>query len=210
MRRFTPVELAIGVALAGSLAAVTIPAFVRELHASHFVEPTDINTGLVGPIIVGAKGAFRPDGTPKDVDREIVADLAIFDETRSAYAEANLNLPGRRPFDLKTTDPTFREQYLMYTINGLIEGNLTLPTLKAGERVRWYLMSNSNEEDVHAAHWHGQTVVAMHMRTDTVPLGPMAMMVADMVPDTPGVWLFHCHVDEHYERGMQALMRVVP
>ena len=41
MRRFTPVELAIGFALVGSLAAVAIPAFVRELHASRFVEPTD-------------------------------------------------------------------------------------------------------------------------------------------------------------------------
>ena len=41
MRRFTPVELAIGVALLGSIAAVAIPAFVREVHASRFVEPTD-------------------------------------------------------------------------------------------------------------------------------------------------------------------------
>ncbi|MBX3192421.1 MAG: type II secretion system protein, partial [Labilithrix sp.] len=41
MRRFTAVELAVGVALLGSLAAVAVPAFVRELHASRFVEPTD-------------------------------------------------------------------------------------------------------------------------------------------------------------------------
>jgi len=44
VRRFTPVELAVGVALTGSLLAVAIPAFFRELHASRFVEPTD---GLV-------------------------------------------------------------------------------------------------------------------------------------------------------------------
>lgn len=41
MRRLTPIELAIGAALLGSLAAVAIPAFVKELHASRFVEPTD-------------------------------------------------------------------------------------------------------------------------------------------------------------------------
>jgi len=41
VRRFTPVELAIGVALLGSLLAVAVPAFVREMHASRFVEPTD-------------------------------------------------------------------------------------------------------------------------------------------------------------------------
>jgi hypothetical protein len=41
VRRFTPVELAVGVALLGSAAAVFVPAFVKELHASRFVEPTD-------------------------------------------------------------------------------------------------------------------------------------------------------------------------
>lgn len=41
MRRFTPVELAIGAALLGSLLAVAVPAFSRDLHASRFVEPTE-------------------------------------------------------------------------------------------------------------------------------------------------------------------------
>jgi hypothetical protein len=41
VRRFTPVELAIAIALGGSLLAVAIPTFVREVHASRFVEPVD-------------------------------------------------------------------------------------------------------------------------------------------------------------------------
>ncbi|MBX3214434.1 MAG: hypothetical protein KF850_20530 [Labilithrix sp.] len=41
MRRFTPIELAIGAALLGSIAAVAVPTFARELHASRFVEPID-------------------------------------------------------------------------------------------------------------------------------------------------------------------------
>lgn len=41
LRRFTPIELAIGVALLGATAAVAIPAFARELHASRLVEATD-------------------------------------------------------------------------------------------------------------------------------------------------------------------------
>lgn len=40
MRRFTPVELAVGAALLGSLLSVAVPAFSRDLHASHLVEPT--------------------------------------------------------------------------------------------------------------------------------------------------------------------------
>ena len=41
MRRWSPVEIAVAVALAGTLAAVGVPAFVAELHASRFVEPVD-------------------------------------------------------------------------------------------------------------------------------------------------------------------------
>lgn len=41
MRRFTPIELGIGWAVLGSVAAVAIPTFVREVHASRFVEPED-------------------------------------------------------------------------------------------------------------------------------------------------------------------------
>ena len=48
------------------------------------------------------------------------------------------------------------------------------------------------------------------MRTDTVSLGPMMMMSVDMVADTVGTWLFHCHVNDHFEGGMQALFRVMP
>jgi FtsP/CotA-like multicopper oxidase with cupredoxin domain len=72
------------------------------------------------------------------------------------------------------------------------------------------LLSNSNEEDVHTTHWHGQTVISHHMRTDMVELGPMMMAVADMVPDSVGIWLFHCHVNEHLKNGMQALFTVIP
>ena len=35
---------------------------------------------LFGPIIVTAKGKAKPDGSPKDVDREFVASFMIFNE----------------------------------------------------------------------------------------------------------------------------------
>jgi hephaestin len=76
-------------------------------------------------------------------------------------------------------------------------------TMRAGERVRWYLMGTTNFE-VHAPHWHGNTVVINHMRTDVVSLVTMGMVVADMVPDNPGTRLFHCHVLNHLMAGMQA------
>jgi FtsP/CotA-like multicopper oxidase with cupredoxin domain len=169
-----------------------------------------MNAGLLGPIIVTAKGASKSDGTPKDVDREFITAFAVFDETSSRYFEVNtMNVRKYSP-NMRLSDPAFREPYLMYSINGFIEGNLPMMTMKKGERVRWYLFANSNDDDVHTPHWHGQTVEFMHMRTDMVHLEPMMMVTADMVPDNIGTWLFHCHVNDHLEGGMVALFTVTP
>ena len=179
-------------------------------YHSHFVEPRDMNTGLLGPILVSARGTTKADGTPKDVDREFITAFAVFDETESWYFQVNAMNRRQYTQGLRFTDPALRRQFLMYTINGLIEGNLSGLTMKKGERVRWYLLANGNEDDVHTPHWHGQTITFNGMRTDMVHLEPMMMVVADMVPDNVGTWLFHCHVNDHIEGGMQALFKVTP
>jgi FtsP/CotA-like multicopper oxidase with cupredoxin domain len=179
-------------------------------YHSHFVETSEMNAGLLGPIIVTAKGMSKIDGSPKDIDREFIAGYAVFDEVSSPYFEANTVQTRPTTPSLAKEDPLFREPYLMMTINGLLEGNLPMLTMKQGERVRWYLFSNGNEDDVHTPHWHGQTVTFMHMRMDMVNLLPMTMLTADMVPDNPGTWLFHCHVADHLEGGMVARFTVTP
>jgi FtsP/CotA-like multicopper oxidase with cupredoxin domain len=179
-------------------------------YHSHFVEPRDMNAGLLGPILINAKGSTKLDGTPKDVDREFITAFAVFDETESWYFQANAMNRREYAQGLRFTDPAFRRQFLMYSINGLIEGNLPMLMMKKRERVRWYLFANGNEDDVHTPHWHGQTVIFNNMRMDMVHLEPMMMVVADMVPDNVGTWLFHCHVNDHIEGGMQALFTATP
>jgi FtsP/CotA-like multicopper oxidase with cupredoxin domain len=187
------------------------PSSILWAYHSHFVEPRDMNTGLFGPIIVSAKGSTKPDGTPQGVDREVIVAFAVFDETESWFFEVNTMGQQKYRPRLKVIDPALRAQHVFYSMNGFIDGNLPVVTMKKGEHVRWYLLANSNEDDVHTPHWHGQTVVVNNMmRTDTVSLAPMTMMVADMVPDSVGTWLFHCHVNEHIEGGMQALFTVTP
>lgn len=179
------------------------------MYHSHFVESTDMNTGLVGPIIVTRRGMARPDGSPKDVDREFILDFAIFDETDSWFWHGNSSGKAT-PVRVRSDDPVIREQNMMYSINGYIEGNLPMMTMRRGEHVRWYLLSNSNEDDVHMAHWHGNTVLWNEMRVDSIPLEPMSMAVGDMVPDNVGIWLVHCHVNEHFTGGMVGRYQVLP
>ena len=80
--------------------------------------------------------------------------------------------------------------------------------MRVGERVRWYVMASTNFE-IHAPHWHGNVVVSDGMRTDVGALLPMGMIIADMVPDNPGTWLFHCHVSGHLRAGMTSIYRVL-
>lgn len=180
------------------------------MYHSHHNEVRDVNAGLIGPMIVTARGKARSDGTPNDVDREFVILFGEFDENTSWYFEDNIraNAPDPRRFPRQSTfaDPPYLLN-LRETMNGLSFGHLTGLTMRRGERVRWYIFANSNFE-IHAPHWHGQTVVAHNMRTDVLSLMTMQMVVADMVPDNPGTWLFHCHVAPHLDLGMQALFTV--
>ena len=185
---------------------------VLWMYHSHTAEDADLNTGLVGPIIVTARGKARADGSPVDVDREIVAGFLELDENLSPYFDANIAKYVKNASSVKKAPPgdfldPFYVSNLRETINGYIFGNGPMFTMKKGERVRWYLFADANFQ-VHAPHWHGNTVTAMGMRTDVVSLTTMGMVVADMVPDDPGVWLFHCHVGPHLAAGMSARYQV--
>src|SRR5579872_2944425 len=66
------------------------PSSIVWLYHSHVDEQKDVDSGLVGAIIVTARGMAKADGTPKDVDREFVALFNIFDENQSWYLEQNI------------------------------------------------------------------------------------------------------------------------
>ena len=104
-----------------------------------------------------------------------------------------------------THDEGFVESNLMHSINGYVYGNGPRIVLRRGERVRWYTMGMGTEVDLHTPHWHGNSVTEMGHRTDVVSLLPASMAMVDMVPDNPGTWLFHCHVNDHIRAGMSTL-----
>ncbi|MFL5580670.1 MAG: multicopper oxidase domain-containing protein, partial [Gemmatimonadaceae bacterium] len=173
----------------------------------------DTNSGLVGPIIVTARGKANPDGSPKDVDRQFVAMFSVLDENKSALLADNIRrftkLRGKA-VEAALADEDFGESNLMHTINGYGFNNLPGLRMRAGERVRWYVMGMGTEVDLHTPHWHGNTLLDMGMRTDVTGVLPMQMRVLDMVPENAGTWLFHCTVNDHLTAGMSSVYRVLP
>ena len=90
------------------------------------------------------------------------------------------------------------------------ELNLDGLEMRECERVRWYVFALGTEVDLHSAHWHGNTGLLNGRRMDVVELLPAAGRVVDMVPDSAGTWMFHCHVNDHITAGMTALYTVTP
>ena len=198
------------------------PSSIMWLYHSHVDEQKDVDSGLVGAIIVTARGMANADGTPKGVDHEFVELFNYFDENQSWYIKENIArfAPAVKQTERGQAFPLDTEGFFTLNgsgfvdgnfkgaINGYLYGNGPMMSMRKGEHVRWYLATIGMGFNFHTPHWHGNTVLNNGQRTDVVALSPAQMVTVDMVPDNPGVWLFHCHVSDHMDGGMIALYRV--
>jgi manganese oxidase len=99
---------------------------------------------------------------------------------------------------------------LRSTINGYMFGSMPMMTMKKGERVRWFLVTLGDATNFHTPHWHGNDVMHNGHRTDVIALSPAQMETVDMIPDNPGIWLYHCHISDHMAAGMMTRYEVRP
>jgi hypothetical protein len=194
------------------------------LYHSHNWEPRDVESGLIGPLVITRHGMARPDGSPKDVDREFAMLFMLIDENTSHYLQQNIDAHIQDPksvnkLDMMTMDEEgnldlagqgFASANYKASINGFVFGNLPMPVMKRGEHVRWYVMTMGGQVNYHTPHWHGNVVTVDKHHTDIFSILPAQFVTADMVPDKVGTWMFHCHIDEHMAMGMMAMYQVQP
>ena len=203
------------------------PSSTVWVYYSRVNESRDVASGLVGAIIVARRGQANADGTPRDVDREIVALFSAFNENQSWYMQQNAaristadpKAVGRDSANFSDAQGYFTfagtgfvETNYKFSVNGYLYGDGPVMPVTQGQRVRWYLldMGDVGALNFHTPHWHGNTVLSHGTRRDTIPVLPMGTETADMVPDAPGLWMFHCHFDDHMEAGMMARYEVLP
>jgi FtsP/CotA-like multicopper oxidase with cupredoxin domain len=201
------------------------PSSLVWLYHSHTMDLKDVESGLVGAIIVNRRGMSGPGGKPTDVDREFVNLFMIFDENASWYLDHNIQAFTTDPKGVKKLESIpandagefspflgtgFAPSNVKATINGYMYANMPMMTMKKGERVRWYLITVGQGFNFHTAHWHGNVVMQAGRRTDVVLIAPAQMETVDMVPDDPGVWMYHCHIADHMHAGMVAMYKVEP
>ncbi|MGA5130048.1 multicopper oxidase domain-containing protein [Streptomyces olivoreticuli] len=187
------------------------PSSIGWLYHDHSVMMgvPGTNAGLIGPMVVTRRCSASHCTTPKDVDREVFALFTQFDENVSPYLEQNTDRFGAGQ-EIDATDTTFLSSNRKPCVNGYLFGNGPAGTtdsrpsitIDRDTRVRWYCIGLGGARDIHTPHWHGNTVLVRGHRTDVVTVLPATVVTADMRPDNPGTWLFHCHIDEHMMNGM--------
>lgn len=194
------------------------PNSIVWLYHSHVSEYKDVAAGLVGAITVTRRGQARPDGTPKDADREVFALFAGFNENQSWYVDDNIdahispadratlnqrdNVTNDLHMYVAFTGKGFAETNFKFSVNGFLYGNGPVITMRAGQRVRWYLLDVGDVVNFHTPRWLGHLVTYHNRRTDVFAMLPAGMETADMLPEAPGTWVLRCQVDDHMQAGM--------
>ncbi|KAG2501398.1 hypothetical protein HYH03_001185 [Edaphochlamys debaryana] len=188
------------------------PSSLLWMYHSHLDETGETNAGLVGGILVTAKGMARSpsDPRPSDVDTEIVALLTISDEAASSNFLTNLRrvdpaaaADPARVAELRG-DPGFRASLRRYGINGYLYCHMPRPVLDSGMIARIHVMAVGSEGDAHTAHAGGLRFAAQGMAADSLQIGPGGMASADVVLGQPGTYELSCLVSDHTARGMRA------
>uniref|UniRef100_A0A4W5KUV5 Coagulation factor V n=1 Tax=Hucho hucho TaxID=62062 RepID=A0A4W5KUV5_9TELE len=168
----------------------------------------DINSGLIGPLLVCRKGTL----STKAVDmREFMLLFMTFDESKSWYYEKTHEIMERKNKRARVMDPDFRENLKFSAINGII---FSLKGLRmyTNQTVRWHLFNMGSPRDLHSVHFHGQTFIHKQTRDHTqavYPLLPGGFATLEMLPSKPGLWQLESEVGLSQQRGMQTLFLVL-
>ena len=106
----------------------------------------------------------------------------------------------------------------MWAINGVAATGHVMDPVLTLERGRSHLLAMTNDTAWHhPIHLHGHAfrVLSRNGRAtphrewrDTVLMAPREKVDIAFVADNPGDWMFHCHILEHMEGGMMAVIRV--
>uniref|UniRef100_A0A8C2ID63 Coagulation factor V n=1 Tax=Cyprinus carpio TaxID=7962 RepID=A0A8C2ID63_CYPCA len=167
----------------------------------------DINSGLIGPLLVCRKGTL--DKKPLD-RREFILLFMTFDENKSWYYEENRERIERKN-KRAVMNPNFLNNLKFDAINGIIYSLKGL-RMYTNQLAKWHLINMGSPKDLHSVHFHGQTFINKVLkdhRQGIHPLLPGGFATLEMLPSKPGLWQLESEVGLSQQRGMQTLFLVL-
>uniref|UniRef100_A0A1A8FV06 Hephaestin n=1 Tax=Nothobranchius korthausae TaxID=1143690 RepID=A0A1A8FV06_9TELE len=180
---------------------------MTRFYHSHVRPPKDINSGLLGPLLICKTGTLDVHGD-RSADYTYALMFLVSDENLSWYLDDNIRTYISNPASGLKEDEDFIESNKMHGINGFLYGNLPGLSMCQGNKIHWHLIGLGNEVDMHSVHFHGQILTSLNHHMDIISLFPASSTTAEMVADNPGHWLLTCDVNDHLMAGMQALFEI--
>uniref|UniRef100_A0A452HJC0 ferroxidase n=1 Tax=Gopherus agassizii TaxID=38772 RepID=A0A452HJC0_9SAUR len=154
----------------------------------------DINSGLIGALLVCRPGALTKDGTQSTL-QEFVLLFSVIDEGKSWYPEPN-----------HTGTP--RPLAQLHAINGYINGSLPDLQLCQKRPVHWHVIGLGTAPEVHSIFFEGHTFLVRSHRHATLEISPATFLTAQTMPTTSGRFLMFCQIPAHQQAGMEAYISV--
>ncbi|KAM7417567.1 hypothetical protein PAMA_017283 [Pampus argenteus] len=176
------------------------PECLTYSYSSYVDTVRDINSGLIGALLICKSSAFTKDGQRRNP--AFVLLFAVFDETKSWYGEV-----GERKSREKFQRSAGRKEY--HTINGYI--NSTLPGLtmcQSRDHVFWHVIGMGTAPEIHSIRFQDHTLQVLNHRKVTMEVTPMTFITAEMKPATVGRFLISCQIYAHQHDGMNAFFTV--
>ncbi|XP_047441912.1 coagulation factor VIII [Mugil cephalus] len=176
------------------------PDCLTYTYSSQVDTVRDVNSGLIGALLICKSSAFKEDGQRRNP--AFVLLFAVFDETKSWYGQA-----GERMSRDKFKKSNSRKEY--HTINGYI--NSTLPGLtmcQSRNPVSWHMIGMGTAPEIHSIQFQDHTLQVLTHRKVTVEVTSMTLITAEMRPTTAGRFLISCQIHAHRHDGMDALFTV--
>ncbi|XP_009570310.2 coagulation factor VIII isoform X2 [Cuculus canorus] len=163
-------------------------------YSSNIDSVKDINSGLVGALLVCRPGTLASDGN-QNAQQEFVMLFAVFDEGRSWYSE-----PGSLAAPHNGTE--------LHTINGYINGSLPGLTLCLKKQVHWHVIGLGTGPEVHSIFFEAHTFLVRSHRLSSLEISPATYLTAQTMPETAGWFRMFCQIPSHHQAGMEAIVKV--
>ncbi|NWV23242.1 FA8 factor, partial [Origma solitaria] len=174
------------------------PACLTHSYSSNTNSVKDINSGLIGALLVCRPGTLASDGN-EDLQNEFVLLFAVFDEGKSWYSE---------PGSPAAAQPQAHNRTELHTINGYINGSLPGLTLCLKKQVHWHVIGLGSGPEVHSIFFEGHTFLVRSHRLSSLEISPATYLTAQTMPGTAGWFRMFCQILSHQQAGMEAFVKV--
>ncbi|KAM5221720.1 coagulation factor VIII [Ctenodactylus gundi] len=171
------------------------PQCLTYSYLSHVDLVKDLNSGLIGALLVCREGSLAKERTQNL--HQFVLLFAVFDEGKSWHSETESGLSA-----------SSRAWPKMHTINGYV--NRSLPGLIGCHRksIYWHVIGVGTTPEVHSIFLEGHTFLVRNHRQASLEISPITFLTAQTLLMDLGQFLLFCHISSHQHDGMEAYVKV--